>query len=80
MLDCSGKVRKYFCPPLFTELEHCAVQGSRFLLLEERSTKVQNIVVYTVSSCCNIVRLSDRKKINGLDLKAALASASVTKS
>ena len=78
MLDCSGKDRKYFCPPLFTRLEHCAV--SRFLLLEERSTKVQNIVVYTVSNCCNIVRMSDRKKINGLDLKAALASASVTKS
>ena len=24
MLNCSGKVRKYFCPPLFTELEHSA--------------------------------------------------------
>ena len=26
MLNCSQSSRKFFCPPLFTELEHCAVK------------------------------------------------------
>jgi hypothetical protein len=25
MLNCSGKFWKYFCPPFFTKLEHCAL-------------------------------------------------------
>ena len=27
MLNCSQIFRKYFCPPLFTELENCGVQA-----------------------------------------------------